>query len=258
MPAKTWISKTGLGICLKPYCTCRKICVPDMFCFPQFYQLGQQMVPLLPVNFCFPKSSLPNLPEQELGDRAGENTMVFMNLVTAQSSRAHHELHKYFWRLYKTTDLRGNMDFFRAQRESSTVLISVQFQRSNLLLKVLWVKLQWFPQDFAGFVHFNVLLQLLAFSLCSLRHLVLLQGLGKRKIAACIFKQTIKIKSTMYWHRRIHGVIHMFLGSVRLLLCTANSTSPVFSSLPCLSVIHFSFSKKHRFGPEPAKQNCLF
>lgn len=192
-----------------------------------------------------------------MGDRVGKQTVVFMNLVTAQSSRAHHELYKYFWRLYKTTDLRGNMDFFGAQRES-TALISVQFQRSNLLLKGLWVKLQWFPQDFAGSVHFNVLLQLLAFSLCSLRHLVLLQGLGKRKIAVCIFKQTIKIKSTMYWHRRIHGFIRMFLGSVRLLLCTANSTSPVFSSQPCMSVLHFSFSKKHQIWVRTCKTKLSF
>lgn len=176
-----------------------------------------------------------------------------MNLVTAQSSRAHHELYEYFWRLYKTTALKGNMDFFEAQRESSTALFSVQFQRSNLLLKVLWIKLQWFPQDFAAFVHFNVLLQLFAFSLCSLRHLVLLQGLGKRKIAVCIFKQTIKIKSTMYWHRRIHGVINMFLGSVRLLLCTANSTLPMFSSQPCSSVLHFLFSKKHQIWVRTCK-----
>lgn len=176
-----------------------------------------------------------------------------MNLVIAQSSRAHYELYKYFWRLYKTTGLRGNMDFFGAQRESSTALISVQFQRSNLLLKVVWVKLQWFPQDFAVFVHFNALLQLLAFSSCSLRHLVLLQGLSKRKIAVCIFKQTIKIKSIMYWHRRIYGFIHMFLGSVRLLLCTASSTSPVFSSQPCSSVLHFSFSTKHQIWVRTCK-----
>lgn len=89
------------------------------------------MVPLLPVNLCFPKNALQNLPQQEVGNRAGKETMVLMNLVTAQSSRAHHELYKYFWRLYKTTDLRGNTDFFGAQRESSTALISVQFQRSN-------------------------------------------------------------------------------------------------------------------------------
>lgn len=113
--------------------------------------------------------------------------------------------------------------------------------------------MQRFPQDFAGFVHFNVLLQLLAFSLCSLRHLVSLQGLGKRKIAVCIFKQTIKIKSTMYWHTRIPGVIHMFLGSVRLLLCTANSTSPAFSSQPFSSVLHFSFSKKHQLWVRTCK-----
>lgn len=190
-------------------------------------------------------------------DRVGKQTVVFMNLVTAQSSRAHHELYKYFWRLYKTTDLRGNMDFFGAQRES-TALISVQFQRSNLLLKGLWVKLQWFPQDFAGSVHFNVLLQLLAFSLCSLRHLVLLQGLGKRKIAVCIFKQTIKIKSTMYWHRRIHGFIHMFLGSVSC--CRAQQTAPhqcSHHSLVCLCSI-FPSPKSTRFGLEPAKQNYLF
>lgn len=183
--------------------------------------------------------------------------MVFLNLVTAQSSRAHHGLYKYFWRLYKTTDLRRNTDFFGAQRESSTALMSVQFQRSNLLLKILWIELQWFPQDFAGFVHFNVLLQLLPFSLCSLRHLVLLQGLGKRKIAVCIFKQTVKIKSIMYWHRRIHGVIHMFLGSVRL-LCTANSISPVLSSQPCLSVLPLSFSKKHQIWVRTCKTKLSF
>lgn len=124
------------------------------------------------------------------------------------------------------------MDCFGAQRESSTALISAQFQRHNLLLKLLWIKLQWFSRDFVGFVQFYVFLQLLAFSLCSLRHLVLLQGLGKRKIAVCIYKQTIKIKSTMYWHRRIRSVIHMFLGSARLLLYTANGiSSPALTSV---------------------------
>lgn len=74
------------------------------------------------------------------------------------------------------------------------------------------------------------LLRLSPAARCSLRHLVLLQRLGKRKIAVCIFKQTIKITSTMYWHRRVCSVTHTFPGSVRLLLCTANSiSSPVLS-----------------------------
>ena len=156
-----------------------------------------------------------------------------MLLVAVQSSTAlYHELYERFWRLYETTALTRNMDCFGAQRESSTALISAQFQRHNLLLKLLWIKLQRFPWDFVGLVHFHVFLQLLAFSLCLLRHLVLLQGLGKRKIAVCIYKQTIKIKSTMYWRRRIRSVIHMFLGSARLLLCRANgSSSPALTSV---------------------------
>lgn len=152
--------------------------------------------------------------------------------VTAQGIPAHHELYEYFWSLYETTALTGNMDCFGAQRESSMALNFSPIPEAQLTLKPLWIKLQWFPQDFVGFVHFYVFLQLLAFSLCSLRHLGLLQGLGKRKIAVCIYKQTIKIKSTMYWHRRIRGVIHMFLGSARLLLSTANGiSSPALTSV---------------------------
>lgn len=74
----------------------------------------------------------------------------------------------------------------------------------------------------------------MSFSSCLLSPFVWfwLQGLEKRKIAVCIYKQTIKIKSTMYWHRRICSVIHMFLGSARLLLCTANGIlSPALTSV---------------------------
>lgn len=36
----------------------------------------------------------------------------------------------------------------------------------------------------------------------------------------------------MYWHRRIRSVIHMFLGSARLLLCTAKGiSSPALTSV---------------------------
>lgn len=143
-----------------------------------------------------------------------------MLLVIRQHSSPHHSLHASFWSLCESTVLLGNTDGFGVQQH-----ISDQAQRHNLLFKVLWMKLQQFPWDFVSFVHFYVLPQLLAFSLCSLRHLVLFQGLGKRKIAVCIYKQTIKIQSTMYWHWRICSFIQVILGSVRLLLHSENNIS---------------------------------
>lgn len=139
--------------------------------------------------------------------------------------------------------------------------ISARAQRHNLLFKLLWIKLQQFPWDFVSFVHFYVLPQLLAFSLCSLRHLVLFQGLGKRKIAVCIYKQTVKNRSTMYWHWRICSVIRTFLGSLRLSLCTENNiSSPSLTSfLIKVLFIHasFSFPKKCPLRVRSCSHNCL-
>lgn len=48
----------------------------------------------------------------------------------------------------------------------------------------------------------------------------------------------------MYWHRRLRSVFHVFLGSVWLLLCTANNiSSPALTSaLMTALVICASFS----------------
>lgn len=141
------------------------------------------------------------------GEQSWREALEVLFLVTVQCSTTHHWVHTYFEGLYKSTALTENMDVFGVQRGCSVAHISAQFQRQSFLFKLLWIKLQKFPWDFVSSIHFYVFPQLLAFSLCSLRHLVLLQGLGKRKIAVCIYKQTIKIKSTMYWHRRICSVI---------------------------------------------------